>query len=180
MYALGQQSQGVMAVAKHFPGHGDTDTDSHTGFPLINSTYEELKKNELIPFQAAIDAGADLVMTAHIQYPQIEQGTYTSVSTGEQVYLPATMSRKILTDILRGDMGFDGLIVTDALDMQAITDNFSLEDTVKMTINAGVDLLILPCVKDTNLFRQTETYTSHSCGFLSVSYIISFHNKPVI
>ena len=99
-----------------------------------------------------------MVMTAHIQYPQIEQETYTSVSTGEQVYLPATMSRVILTDILRGDMGFDGLIVTDALDMKAITDNFSIEDTVKMTINAGVDLLILPAVKDTNLFKLTETY----------------------
>ena len=165
-FLAGLHDTGAIAALKHFPGHGDTDTDSHTGFPLINSTYEELKKNELIPFQAAIDAGADLVMTAHIQYPQIEQGTYTSVSTGEQVYLPATMSRKILTDILRGDMGFDGLIVTDALDMQAITDNFSLEDTVKMTINAGVDLLILPCVKDTNLFRQTETYVDTAAALV--------------
>ena len=157
-YLAGLHDAGIIAALKHFPGHGNTDTDSHTGFPQINSTYEELKENELIPFQAAIDAGADMVMTAHIQYPQIEQETYTSVSSGEQVYLPATMSRTILTDILRGDMGFEGVIVTDALDMAAIADNFSPEDTLKLTINAGVDLLILPAVKDTNLFKLTETY----------------------
>ena len=157
-FLTGLHDAGTIAALKHFPGHGNTDTDSHTGFPLINSTYEELKENELIPFKAAIDAGADMVMTAHIQYPQIERETYTSVSTGEQVFLPATMSRTILTDILRGDLGFEGLIVTDALEMAAITDNFSVEDTVRMTINAGVDLLILPAVKDTNLFRLTETY----------------------
>jgi beta-N-acetylhexosaminidase len=157
-YLSGLHDTGIIAALKHFPGHGNTATDSHTGFPLINSTYEELKECELVPFQAAIDAGADMVMTAHIQYPQIEQETYTSVSTGEQVYLPATMSHTILTDILRGDMGFDGLIVTDALDMKAITDNFSVEDTIKLAINAGADLLILPAVKDTNLFKLTETY----------------------
>ena len=165
-YLSGLHDTGIIAALKHFPGHGNTDTDSHTGFPLINSTYEELKDNELIPFQAAIDAGADIVMTAHIQYPQIEKETYPSVSTGEQVYLPATMSRTILTDILRGDMGFDGLIVTDALDMGAITDNFSVEDTVKMTINAGVDLLILPAVKDTNLFKLTDTYVDTAAALV--------------
>ena len=154
----GLHAQGVMAALKHFPGHGNTSTDSHTGFPLINLTYEELKACELIPFRAAIEAGADMVMTAHIQYPQIEKETLTSVSTGEPVYLPATMSRTILTDILRGDLGFDGVIVTDALDMAAVADNFSTEDIIRYTMNAGVDMLILPCVKDTNLFRLTETY----------------------
>ena len=155
-YLEGLHEKGIIAVLKHFPGHGNTDTDSHTGLPLINSTYEELKANELIPFQAGIDAGADMIMADHIQYPQIETETYTSVSTGELIHLPATMSRTILTDILRGDMGFDGVIVTDALDMAAVTDNFSLEDTLRLTINAGADLLILPCVKDTRLFRQTN------------------------
>lgn len=154
----GLHEQGVMASLKHFPGHGNTDTDSHTGFPLINSTYEELQACELIPFKAGIDAGADMVMTAHIQYPQIEKETAISVSTGEEVFMPATMSKTILTDILRGDLGFDGVIVTDALDMAAVTNNFSVEDTVKYTINAGADLLILPCVKDTNLFRLTDTF----------------------
>jgi len=157
-YLKGLHDAGALAALKHFPGHGNTATDSHTGLPLINSTYEELKENELVPFQAAIDAGADLVMTAHIQYPQIEQETHLSMSSGEEIYLPATMSHRILTEILRGDMGFDGVIVSDALDMKAVFDNFSTKDILKLTINAGVDLLILPCVTNTDLFRLTETY----------------------
>ena len=158
-YLSGLHDTGTMAALKHFPGHGNTDTDSHTGLPLINSTYEELKHFELIPFQAAIDAGADLVMTAHIQYPRIEKETYTSTSTGEQIYLPATMSRTIMTDILRGDMGFEGVAVADALDMAAISENFTMEDTIRLTIGAGLDMLILPAVTNTNLFRQLDTWT---------------------
>ncbi len=157
-YLAGLHDTGTMAVVKHFPGHGNTDTDSHTGLPLINSTYDELKHFELVSFQAAIEVGADMVMTAHIQYPQIEKETYSSVTTGEQIFLPATMSKTILTDILRGDMGFDGVIVCDALDMAAIADNFSMEDTIRLTIGAGVDMLILPSVKDTASFRLTDTY----------------------
>ena len=170
-YLNGLHDVGIAAALKHFPGHGNTDTDSHTGFPLINNSYEELKACELIPFKAAIDAGADMVMTAHIQYPQIETETYTSVSTGEQVFLPATMSRKILTDILRGDMGFQGVIVSDALDMEAITDFFSVEDIVKYTINAGVDLLILPGVKDTKLFALTQTYLDTAVSLVKAGEI---------
>ena len=157
-YLAGLHDTGTMAVVKHFPGHGNTDTDSHTGLPLINSTYDELKHFELVSFQAAIEAGTDMVMTAHIQYPQIEKETYSSVTTGEQLFLPATMSKTILTDILRGDMGFDGVIVCDALDMAAIADNFSMEDTIRLTIGAGVDMLILPSVKDTASFRLMDTY----------------------
>ena len=152
----GLHSAGTIATLKHFPGHGDTDTDSHTGLPLINRSYEELKALDLIPFQSAVEAGVDMVMTAHIQYPQIEKQTYTSVSTGEEIYLPATMSRTILTDILRGDMGFEGVVITDALDMSAITDNFTDEDVLKLTINAGADMLILPGVKDTDLFQRNK------------------------
>ena len=156
-YIQGLHDAGIMATMKHFPGHGNTDTDSHTGFPMINSTYEEMKAGDLIPFKAGIDAGTDMVMTAHIQFPQIEKETYTSISTGEEVYLPATMSHTILTDILRGEMGFEGVIVSDALDMDAVFKNFSTEDMLRLAVNAGVDLLILPCVKDTGLFRLTET-----------------------
>ena len=165
-YIQGLHDAGIISAAKHFPGHGNTDTDSHTGAPVINSTYEELQTCELIPFRAAIDAGTDIIMTAHIQYPQIETGTYTSISTGESLYLPATMSRTILTDILRGDMGFEGVIVTDALDMSAVADHFAVEDTIRLTINAGADLLILPAVKDTNLFRLTETYVDTAAALV--------------
>ena len=155
-YMEGLHSRNTIATLKHFPGHGNTDTDSHTGLPCIESSYDELKAVELVPFQAAIDAGADAVMTAHIQYPAIETGTYTSVSTGEEIHLPATMSKVILTDILRGDMGFGGVIISDALDMAAINDNFTDEDVLRMTINAGVDMLILPVVSDTDLFQRNK------------------------
>ena len=158
-YMEGLHDQGTIVTLKHFPGHGNTDTDSHTGFPCIESSYEELKGFELVPFQAALDAGADMVMTAHIQYPKIETGTYTSISTGDQVYLPATMSHRILTDILRGEMGFEGVVVTDALDMAAIAENFSMEDTVCLTINAGANLLIPPTTLDAEKFRQMEEMT---------------------
>ena len=157
-YLNGLHDTGTIAALKHFPGHGNTDTDSHTGLPLISSTYEELKAFELVPFKAAIDAGADMIMTAHIQYPGIEKETYTSISTGEQICLPATMSHTIMTDILRGDMGFGGVIVSDALDMAAVAENFTVKDTIRLTINAGVDMLILPAVKDTDLFRLVGTY----------------------
>ena len=153
-YLEGLHSADTIATLKHFPGHGDTDNDSHTGLPCIDRSYGELNAIELLPFRAAIQAGADMVMTAHIQYPQIEMQTYTSVSTGEEVFLPATMSRTILTDILRGDMGFEGVVVSDALDMAAITDNFTDEDVLRLTIDAGVDMLILPPITDTELFRR--------------------------
>ncbi|MBR1561451.1 MAG: hypothetical protein IJ646_14550 [Clostridia bacterium] len=153
-YVEGLHSTGTIATLKHFPSHGNTDTDSHTGLPLIDRSYEELKALDLIPFQSAIDVTADMVMTAHIQFPQIETQTYTSVSTGEEIYLPATMSRTILTDILRGDMGFEGVIVTDALDMAAIHDNFTDEDVIRLTIDAGADMLLLPIITDTDLFQR--------------------------
>lgn len=150
----GLHSAGTIVTLKHFPGHGNTDVDSHTGLPSVDRSYEELKAIELVPFQAAIDAGADAVMTAHIVYPQIETGTHVSASTGEEIYLPATMSKVILTDILRGDMGFEGVVVADALDMASISENFTDEDMLRLTINAGVDMLILPLITDTDLFER--------------------------
>lgn len=141
-FMQGLRDEQVMSALKHFPGHGNTDTDSHTGLPMVNRSLEELCRNELIPFKAAIDNGADMVMTAHIQYPQIETGTYVSVSTGERIYLPATMSKVILTDLLRGGLGFEGVIISDALEMDAISKNFATDDILTMTINAGVNLLL--------------------------------------
>ncbi len=138
------QSTGTISTLKHFPGHGDTGTDSHTGLPSIDKSYEELKQTELIPFKACIDAGADAVMTAHIQYPQIEKETYISIETGEPITLPATLSKTIMTDILREDLGFDGIIVTDALNMDAIEKHFDKLDTARLAIEAGVDILLMP------------------------------------
>lgn len=155
-YMAGLHDTGTIASVKHFPGHGNTDIDSHTGLPLVDRSHDELMANELLPFRAAIEQGADMVMTAHIQYPQLEGQTRTSISTGEEVYVPATMSRAVLTDLLRGELGFDGVIVSDALDMKSIVDNFSTDDMLAMTINAGCDMLIMPGVWDRAMMEQLD------------------------
>ena len=140
----GLHSEGIISTLKHFPGHGDTGTDSHTGLPMINKSYDEIKSLELIPFKAGIDKGADMIMTAHIVYPKIETTKYISKKTGEEICLPATLSKTILTDILRNDLGFKGVIVTDALNMAAISEHIDKKDTAKFAINAGVDILLMP------------------------------------
>ena len=158
-YISGMKNNNIIGSAKHFPGHGDTDVDSHTGLPLIDKSYEELKKCDLIPFQAAADAGVDMIMTTHIQFPQIETGTYTSISTGEEVYLPATLSKTILTDILRGDMGYDGVIITDGMIMSSLTENFDIYDTAELSINAGADILLVPMdTYSTETIEAFDTY----------------------
>lgn len=135
---------GVISTLKHFPGHGDTATDSHTGLPRINKSYEQLKQNELVSFKACVDAGAQMIMTAHIQFPQIEKITYKSKKTDEDVYLPATLSKTIISDVLRRDMGFGGVVVTDALEMDAIAQHFDRYDVAKFAIDAGADILLMP------------------------------------
>ncbi len=138
------RATGAISTLKHFPGHGDTGTDSHTGLPCITKTYDQLKSCELLPFRACIEAGAEAIMTAHIQYPLIETGAYVSKATGEPVSLPATLSKTILTDILRGDLGFEGVIVTDAMTMDAIATHFDPIDAAVLALNAGADLLLMP------------------------------------
>lgn len=152
---------GVISTLKHFPGHGDTDTDSHTGLPCINKTYDELKQNELVPFQACIDSGSQMIMTAHIEYPQIETKTYKSKLTGKDIYLPATLSKRIITDILRGDMGYNGVVVTDAMEMDAISKHFDKYDAAKLAIEAGVDILLIPVATETKeRIAEMDTYIS--------------------
>ncbi len=152
---------GVISTLKHFPGHGDTDTDSHTGLPLINKRYDEIKQNELIPFRACIDAGTQMIMTAHIQYPQIETNTYQSKQTGEDIYLPATLSKTIITDILRSDMGYSGVVITDAMEMDAISKHFDKYDAAALAIEAGVDIMLMPVGTVTKAdFEELDTYIS--------------------
>ena len=134
-----------MAVAaKHFPGHGDTAVDSHTGLPLVDKSLAELEKLELLPFKKAMDEGVDLLMTAHIQYPQIEKDQVVSKETGEKIYVPATLSDDILTGLVRKKYGYKGVIVSDAMGMDAIAKNFGEVEAVKMAIKAGVDLVLMP------------------------------------
>ena len=151
-YAEGLGQSNVIATYKHFPGHGDTGVDSHTGTPSVEKTYDQIKAGELVPFQHVIDNGADMIMTAHITFPLIDDAqTFGDGSTG---YYPATMSQKMITDILRTDMGFSGVVVTDALEMDAIYkanlvegEEGSVEysaNIAEKVINAGVDILLIP------------------------------------
>ncbi|RKD32255.1 beta-N-acetylhexosaminidase [Thermohalobacter berrensis] len=134
-YIKGLHDAGIAATAKHFPGHGDTDVDSHIGLPKVPHDIDRLKKVELKPFQNAIEAGVDMIMTAHVVLPAIDD---------TEPSLPATLSHKVLTGLLREDMGFDGVIITDALEMKAIADNFGPEESVIRAVKAGTDIVLMP------------------------------------
>ncbi len=130
-YIQGSQSINVLATAKHFPGHGDTSDDSHGTLPILNLSREVLESRELVPFQRAIDAGVAAVMVAHIDFTALD----------DVPNLPASLSPEIVTGLLRDDMGFDGLIMTDAMDMNAVDLYYNFYDAVVMAVNAGVDVV---------------------------------------
>jgi beta-N-acetylhexosaminidase len=129
----GLQSSGVSAVGKHFPGHGDTDVDSHRDLPVVLHSLERLQTLEFLPFKAAIQAGVDGIMTAHLYLPAIEP----------QPDLPATLSRTVLTGLLREQLGYQGLILTDALDMDAIKKDRPAADAAVQAFEAGADMLLI-------------------------------------
>jgi beta-N-acetylhexosaminidase len=129
----GLQDHGMLATAKHFPGHGDTGTDSHLALPVIASSWSRLDSVELVPFRAAIAAGVDVVMSAHIALPGVDSGQLR----------PGTVAPNILTGILRDSLGFQGMIVTDALNMAGVADIYGAEAGVRAFL-AGADLLLQP------------------------------------
>jgi beta-N-acetylhexosaminidase len=129
----GHRRAGVLSCAKHFPGHGDTDIDSHTSLSSIPLDRDRLDSVELKPFRAAIAAGVDCIMSAHLLIPAIEPEP-----------LPATLSRKILHGLLREELGFGGVVTSDALDMGAIAGNYPIEQSTILAFNAGCDQLIMP------------------------------------
>ncbi|WP_425269298.1 glycoside hydrolase family 3 N-terminal domain-containing protein [Halobacillus trueperi] len=143
-YTKGLQQHGVAATAKHFPGHGDTATDSHLGLPEVPYDLERLKEVELYPFQQAMDAGIDAIMTAHITFPKIDDTKVISQKDGTEIALPATLSKKVLTGLMRDEMNYEGVVVTDALNMKAIADHFGPVDAVIRAINAGTDIALMP------------------------------------
>nr|WP_153102403.1 glycoside hydrolase family 3 protein [Paraburkholderia hayleyella] len=143
--AQGMASQGVIGTFKHFPGHGDTTTDSHYGLPVVNKSRADAYAIDLAPYRQAIVSGEvpDMIMTAHIQYPALDD-THITTRTGEQMIVPATMSRKIQHDILRDELGYRGVTITDALDMKGIADFFEQADAVIRIFQADVDIALMP------------------------------------
>lgn len=137
-YVRGVNENGGLATAKHFPGHGDTAADSHIDLPVIMADRARLDELELVPFRAAIDAGVGSVMTGHLNVPSLEPDPNT----------PATLSHNILTGVLRDQLGFEGLVITDAMDMGGITVRFAPGEAAVRAVLAGADALLMPPVPD--------------------------------
>ena len=132
-FARGVRDGGAMATAKHFPGHGDTATDSHADLPVLPFDRARLDRVELVPFRALIGDGIQSIMTGHLSFPQVEP----------EANVPATLSARVTTGILRGDLGFQGLVVTDALDMSGVTKHFGTGEAAVRALAAGADVLLL-------------------------------------
>lgn len=133
--AVGQglSDNGVIPVYKHFPGHGDTREDSHYVLPISNKSYDELSNLELVPYFDLIKNGVDVIMVGHIALPKI---------TGDNI--PASLNKKIVNDILRDKLGFQGLVITDGVNMGALANNYSTKEIACMAIDAGVDMILMP------------------------------------
>ncbi|HEU5173385.1 MAG TPA: glycoside hydrolase family 3 N-terminal domain-containing protein [Gemmatimonadaceae bacterium] len=132
-FVRGSMEAGVVATAKHFPGHGDTDVDSHVGLPVVGSDRAQLDTVELVPFRAAIAAGAPMVMTAHLALPAVLDSA-----------TPATLAPTIMTNLLRDSLGFEGTTITDALTMEGVGKGYTQEESAVMAVKAGVDVLLMP------------------------------------
>ena len=173
-FIRGLQSRGVMATVKHFPGHGDTQTDSHRSLPVLAIERDRLEKVELIPFRAAFAAGVGSVMTAHLSFPTLDatpapplpgkqrRNVYAAGETevARDATTPASLSAKITEELLRGDLGFEGLVVTDALNMGGITDHFDPGEAAVRAILAGADQALQSPETDTAIAtvrRAVET-----------------------
>src|SRR6266851_760949 len=173
-FTQGAQNGGVIATAKHFPGHGDTAVDSHRGLPEIDVDRERLNSVELVPFRSAVDAGIGAVMVGHIGLPQIDPTVVKplpknikgkpieTTEAGEieaQGTIPATLSR-VVGGILRNDLHFSGMIVTDALSMSGLTIYFTQEEAAVRALEAGADLLLKPADADASLRGVREAVHS--------------------
>lgn len=171
-FMQGLQSGNVLATAKHFPGHGDTAVDSHRGLPEINFTRERLEQTEFVPFRQLITNGVGSVMISHIAMPQLdnekvqplkksEKAAYTeSEVITEASTIPATLSQNIVTNILKNDMKFDGLVVTDAMDMSGLTLYFNAEEAAVRAVLAGNDVILKPSSADAPIRGLREAVKS--------------------
>ena len=134
LFVRGLAESGAVPTAKHFPGHGDTDVDSHVGLPIVTATMPRLDSVELVPFRAAIHAGAGLVMTAHIALPAVNGDSTT----------PATLAPRIITGLLRDSLGFRGIAITDAMTMEGGGKGYTTEQSSVLAVQAGADILLKP------------------------------------
>ncbi|WP_026675734.1 beta-N-acetylhexosaminidase [Alkalihalobacterium bogoriense] len=125
----GYQAANVSAVPKHFPGHGDTAVDSHLGLPIVEKSYEQLKELELVPFKEAVATGVDSIMVSHVCFPAVED-------------IPSTLSKKMVTHVLREEMKYTGVIVTDCMEMKAVLDTYGVEESTIRAVEAGIDLVL--------------------------------------
>lgn len=129
----GLKDNNIIPVYKHFPGHGNTETDSHVDLPIVNKSKEKLLKEELIPFKEAIANGAEVIMIGHLAIPSITNS-----------YIPASLSKKIITNLLKEELNYKNIVITDALNMKALTNNYTEKEIIEKSINAGVDILLMP------------------------------------
>jgi beta-N-acetylhexosaminidase len=155
----GLQDNKVAACGKHFPGHGDTTADSHVELPVVGSSLERLQQVELRPFRHAIENGLTTIMTAHVSYPSID------------AQFPATLSYIILTDLLRDQLHFKGVVVSDDLEMRAILDHYGIEDAAVQAFQAGVDLLLICKERDRQIAAMEAVYRAAKDGAIPESRI---------
>jgi beta-N-acetylhexosaminidase len=155
----GLRGGGVVAVVKHFPGHGDTSVDSHLELPLVNKTTKQLQAMEWIPFKAAIDANTDAVMIAHIMFPKIDPDA------------PASISKIIIGDQLRGTLGYNGVVITDDMTMGAIANNYGIAEAALRSVEAGSDIILVAHGYDTAKAVYDKLLSSVKSGKLTEARI---------
>ncbi|AKP35252.1 glycoside hydrolase family 3 protein [Yersinia aleksiciae] len=164
--STGMKQQGVITAYKHFPGHGSTSTDSHTGLPRVDRSRKEAFAIDIAPYKQAIDnhMAPDMVMTAHIQYPALDNSQIIT-SSGKKITVPATMSHEIQACILRDELGYAGVTISDALDMGAITNHFSQEEAIENVFVASVDIALMPIsISSPSQARQLSALIQYIVG----------------
>jgi beta-N-acetylhexosaminidase len=173
-FIRGARGEGVLTTAKHFPGHGDTHVDSHRALPVLEVTRERLQSVELVPFKAAIDAGVDSVMIGHLAVPALDPAPVPVRKDGvrenryapeaseapKNATMPATLSRPMIEDVLRKQLGFKGLVVTDAFDMGGLTEHFDAGEAAVRAIEAGEDQILMPTNADAAIAAVKEAVKS--------------------
>lgn len=167
-FASGLRQAGVIACGKHFPGHGDTEVDSHLGLPVVEKTMEQMEKEELVSFRKAISDGIDALMTAHVVFPALDANR-----------VPSTVSRRVITWLLRGQMGYPGLIISDCMEMGAVQDLYGTPQAALMALQAGVDITL---VSHTEALQRESFQTALAAlesGLLNAAECQASYNRIV-